>query len=371
MGAIMGAGVAAGWIAVEMVERFHRTFVATNPLNDYTLPIVSLVVGPQGQPAAAPGVRRRHDRGPAAALLRGVRQPDDRRRRRAPAAASCGAGCALRWRSPACCRRCSIDGEVHVDGGAINNLPVDVMRAANRGIVIGVDVGSDTTFTSDIQDVDLPPLWKLLGWFRRHKQRPDDPADPVARRHGQQRCRDGSPAGARPTCCCSRRSPRSTCCNWKAFDRAIEVGYRHARERLANLDAAATRARSVSPPRDDGAAGSSGSTAAAPSPTSSAARPDGAIFAAKLLSVAPGRYRDATVPGIRALLVRARRPPARASNACASAPRSPPTRCSSAAARPRRWSSRAAWAMRSRSAPRNARSCSAATSGCRRRCSRT
>jgi len=27
--------------------------------------------------------------------------------------------------------------------------------------------------------------------------------------------------------------------NWRAFDRAIEAGYRHARERLAALDAAA------------------------------------------------------------------------------------------------------------------------------------
>jgi predicted acylesterase/phospholipase RssA len=34
-----------------------------------------------------------------------------------------------------------IDGELHVDGGLINNVPVDVMKPfANDGIVIGVDV---------------------------------------------------------------------------------------------------------------------------------------------------------------------------------------------------------------------------------------
>jgi predicted acylesterase/phospholipase RssA len=34
-----------------------------------------------------------------------------------------------------------IDGELHVDGGLINNVPVDVMKTfSNRGIVIGVDV---------------------------------------------------------------------------------------------------------------------------------------------------------------------------------------------------------------------------------------
>ena len=34
-----------------------------------------------------------------------------------------------------------IDGELHVDGGLINNVPVDVMKTfSNQGIVIGVDV---------------------------------------------------------------------------------------------------------------------------------------------------------------------------------------------------------------------------------------
>ena len=34
-----------------------------------------------------------------------------------------------------------IDGELHVDGGLINNVPVDVMKTfSNHGIVVGVDV---------------------------------------------------------------------------------------------------------------------------------------------------------------------------------------------------------------------------------------
>ena len=33
------------------------------------------------------------------------------------------------------------DGELHVDGGVLNNVPVDVMKSfVNGGIVIGVDV---------------------------------------------------------------------------------------------------------------------------------------------------------------------------------------------------------------------------------------
>ena len=49
-------------------------------------------------------------------------------------------------------------------------------------------------------------------------------------------------------------------------------------------------------------AGSSGSTAAAPSPTSSAKRPDGTLVTHKLLSENPEQYRDAAVAGIRHLL---------------------------------------------------------------------
>jgi predicted acylesterase/phospholipase RssA len=34
-----------------------------------------------------------------------------------------------------------LDGELHVDGGVMNNVPVDLMKDfCNRGIVVGVDV---------------------------------------------------------------------------------------------------------------------------------------------------------------------------------------------------------------------------------------
>ncbi len=45
MGAILAAGVASEWSHEELVRRFKRCFVDTNPLSDYTLPLVSLVSG--------------------------------------------------------------------------------------------------------------------------------------------------------------------------------------------------------------------------------------------------------------------------------------------------------------------------------------
>ena len=45
MGGILAAGVAADWTDDELFERFRRSFVETNPLSDFTLPLVSLVSG--------------------------------------------------------------------------------------------------------------------------------------------------------------------------------------------------------------------------------------------------------------------------------------------------------------------------------------
>ena len=106
-----------------------------------------------------------------------------------------------------------------------------------NGVVIGVDVGSDTTFTSDIQDVDLPPLWKLLGWFRRHKQRPT--ILQILWRAGMVNSDAATAAGRRLTDLLLQPPLADVdLLNWHAFERAIEAGYRHANERLAALDAA-------------------------------------------------------------------------------------------------------------------------------------
>jgi len=235
MGAIMGAGVAAGWSTAEMVERFHRAFVATNPLSDYTLPIVSLVAGRK----VTRLLRQEFGEGAIEDLPLPFYAVS--------ANLTTGRGSVHRsgdlWRwlrasvaIPGVLPPVFHQGEVHVDGGAINNMPVDVMRASHAGVVIGVDVGSDTTFTSDIQDVDLPPLWKLLGWFRRHKQRPT--ILQILWRAGMVNS-DAATAAGRRLSDLLLQPPLADVdlLNWHAFPRAIEAGYRHATERLEALDA--------------------------------------------------------------------------------------------------------------------------------------
>ncbi len=235
MGAIMGAGVAAGWTVSEMVERFRRSFVDTNPLNDYTLPVVSLVAGRK--------VSRLLRLAFGEVAIEDLPLPFYA----VSANLTTGRGAVHRrgelWRwlrasvaIPGVLPPVFQGGEVYVDGGAINNLPVDVMRELNRGIVIGVDVGSDTAFTADIQESDLPPLWRLLGWFRHNRRQPT--ILQILWRAGMINSAAATAAGREQTDLLLQPPLADVdLLGWHSFELAIEAGYRHTRARLEALDA--------------------------------------------------------------------------------------------------------------------------------------
>ena len=231
MGGILAAGVAADWDDAELVERFRRSFVDTNPLSDFTLPLVSLVSGRKvGQllrrelgeidiedlplpffcvsSNLTTGRTAVHQQGPLWRWLR--------------------ASVAI----PGVLPPVFHGGEVFVDGGAMNNLPVDVMRAKGRGPVIGVDVGADRAFTTDIEATETPPFWNLLLGRRGGRRRPNIL---------QILWRTGMVNSTAATLL--RRSQSDLLLtpalesldllDWKSFERAIEIGYRDASERLA------------------------------------------------------------------------------------------------------------------------------------------
>jgi len=235
MGAIMGAGVAAGWSVAEMIERLRRSFVDTNPLNDYTLPVVSLVAGRK--------VSRLLRQAFGEVAIEDLPLPFYA----ISANLTTGRGAVHRrgelWRwlrasvaIPGVLPPVFDGGEVYVDGGAINNLPVDVMREMNRGIVIGVDVGSDTAFTADIHEVDLPPLWRLFSWFRRHKRRPT--ILQILWRAGMINSAAATAAGREQTDLLLQPPLADVdLLGWHSFEHAIDAGYRHTRARLEALAA--------------------------------------------------------------------------------------------------------------------------------------
>ena len=208
----------------------RRSFVDTNPLNDYTLPFVSLVSGRK--------VSRllRNEFGTTAiedlplpffcvsSNLTSGRLAVHRR------------GELWRWLRasvaiPGVLPPVVHHGELFVDGASINNLPVEVMREAGLGQVIGVDVGADRAFTTDEVDSDAPPLWRTLQWFRARKHRVNilqilwragtiNSAGQRASKH------DLSDLLLQPPL------EQIDLLNWRGFDRAVTAGYEYAKARV-------------------------------------------------------------------------------------------------------------------------------------------
>lgn len=230
IGAIIAAGYALGWSDEELTARVRRSFVDTNPLNDYTLPFVSLVSGRK--------VSRllRHEFGTTSiedlplpffcvsSNLTSGRLAVHRR------------GELWRWLRasvaiPGVLPPVVYQGELFVDGASINNLPVEVMREAGLGQVIGVDVGADRAFTTDDVDSDAPPLWRTLQWFRARKHRVNilqilwragtiNSAGQRASKH------DLSDLLLQPPL------EKIDLLNWRGFDSAVATGYEYAKARV-------------------------------------------------------------------------------------------------------------------------------------------
>jgi NTE family protein len=156
-----------------MIEASARTFVRAKPLRDFTLPTTSFVSG------------KRISR-----LLRetfGDRQIED-----LPIPFAC-VSCDLSdaqaayhatgplWEAlratvaiPAVVAPTVRGGHVHVDGGAIDNMPVGYMRRQGVKRVIAVDVSPLDSFASDLADTDSlarPPIF-----LRRRGRGPRPPS---------------------------------------------------------------------------------------------------------------------------------------------------------------------------------------------------
>jgi NTE family protein len=238
MGAIMGGGVALGWSIEEMTERFRRSFVDVNPLRDYTLPVFSLVTGRK-----------------VSTLLH--REFGDVTIEDLPLPYFCVSsnlttgqsnvhrrGTLWRWLRasvaiPGVLPPVMNNGEVLVDGGTMNNLPVDAMRELGRGPIIGCDVGGARAFTGDAQDIDVPSPWDLVGWLRKRHGRPN--IFRILWRAGMVNSAATSSAHREKTDLLLQPPlAQVDMLNWQHFDRAIALGYEYTTRRLAELPADAT-----------------------------------------------------------------------------------------------------------------------------------
>jgi NTE family protein len=235
MGAILGAGVSLCWTIDELTDRFREAFVDGKPLRDYTLPFVSLVSGRKVtrllqrafgdvtiedlpldffcvSSNLTTGHSEVHRRGELWRWLR--------------------ASVAIPGVLPPVVHK----GELLVDGGTMNNLPVDAMRDLGRGPVIGCDVGADRAFITDTDDVDVPLPWQLMRWMREKKHRPN--IFQILWRAGMVNS-NAMTAAHREKTDLLLQPPLAQIdmLNWKGFDRAIAAGYEYAVRRLEKLPA--------------------------------------------------------------------------------------------------------------------------------------
>jgi NTE family protein len=224
MGALIAAGLAAEWSIEELTDRMRTAFVETNPLSDFTFPLIALVRGRK-----------------VTKLLRD--NYGDVRIEELPKPFFCVSSdltngrihvhrSGLLWRAlrasvalPGILPPVTHHGHLLVDGGVMNNLPVDVMAENPHGPIIASDVTGEIDLHATDDRYGERPLWWLLG----QRMRGTPSIVSILMRSGTV----GSEA--------QRRLVRQQANylfeppledvglrDWQSFDRAIAEGYAHA-----------------------------------------------------------------------------------------------------------------------------------------------
>jgi len=228
IGAIVAAGVAMDWNDGELEERMRRTFLRDRPLNDYTIPFFALLRG-----------------GKVADQLRGHFGDTRIEDMRLPFfcvtsdltsghAAAHHAG--LLWRAlkasvsiPGLLPPVVMDGHLHVDGGIMNNLPVDLMAADGRGPIVAIDVVGEAGI-GYADEAYGDENW-FAAWKRRRSGAPSMAA--ILMRSGtvgnelQRR-----QARAQADIVIDPALKGIGLTHWKKFDAAVEAGYRAVAEAI-------------------------------------------------------------------------------------------------------------------------------------------
>lgn len=237
IGAVIGAGIAQEWSELDLYAAYRRCFVDTNPLSDYTFPFVALVAGRKASRllqrefgaleiedlplpffCISANLTRAcvhvHDRGELWKALR--------------------ASIAIPGVLPPVFQ----DGEVLVDGGVIDNLPVDLMRGRHSGRIIGVDIAGEHALGTNVEEANLPSLWRMV-WEHISGRANRPGIVRILLRSGMVNATTISMANrAQSSLLITPPVGEIDLLDWKAFDRAIQIGYRHTVEVLREWDGA-------------------------------------------------------------------------------------------------------------------------------------
>jgi predicted acylesterase/phospholipase RssA/CRP-like cAMP-binding protein len=235
MGAVMASLVAMGQDYSEMVETNRDAWMRHKPHKEYSLPMISLIRSTRLDTMAqkiwgdiqiedlwlsyfciscnlSNSATMVHTRGPlwkavrASASLPGVFVP------------------------------VLSDGEILVDGGLVNNLPEDVMRARACRSVVVVDVGSETEFV--FKSPEFPSPWQFLkSRFFRSGQRVSVPhiVDVLMRTVDVSSSEMTREAKKHADLCLRPPIDRYGTLQFESLDEIADVGYRYATAKIEEL----------------------------------------------------------------------------------------------------------------------------------------
>ena len=233
MGAIVGACVAADWDDDEIAERMHGAFVRNNPLDDYNMPWVALFRGKS--------VDRLLQAYFGETLIEALWRPFYAVSTNLTRGGMCVHRKGMLWQAlrasvaiPGVLPPVLHDGEVLVDGGVIDNFPVDVMAAERKGPIIGIDVAGDRALTPGSE----VPLNRhgMIGWLRPDT-RPLPGIVSILMRAGTVSSQlQTSLAKSQTTLLIEPALSEVALLDWHSFDRAVEAGYRQTRKVLERAD---------------------------------------------------------------------------------------------------------------------------------------
>jgi NTE family protein len=224
MGAIIAAGVASEWTLEELSERVRVAFVDSNPLSDYTFPLIALVRGKRVSALlqeAFGDVRIEELPKPFFCVSSDLTTGRIHEHRSGALWRALRASVAL----PGILPPVTHHGHLLVDGGVMNNLPVDVMRQRESGPIIASDVTGEIDLQVRDDRYGERPIWQLL--WQRMRGTPSIVS--ILMRSGtvgseaQRRVvREQADYLFEPTL------PDIGLRDWKLFDRAVAEGYAHA-----------------------------------------------------------------------------------------------------------------------------------------------
>jgi NTE family protein len=158
IGAVMGAPIAQGLTPEEVIATAQLAFVKGKPFGDLTLPVLSLLRGRRMERLIADHLAGDIEDLPIPyfCVSSNLGQGTPHIHTRGTLVAALRASVSL----PGVFPPAVVNRQLAIDGGILDNLPVDMMRRQPVGKVIAVDVTSRQTFEVDYDAVPSP--WALL-----------------------------------------------------------------------------------------------------------------------------------------------------------------------------------------------------------------